>query len=156
LYERSGADGFSLRGWYAFDGAPLVDAETDTLIWAAESGIIYTKKLNTQYDKAAGTISIDPQDIAKARYRSTFGKNQGIESSAVIVGEYLYAGDNGGTFLIFPEEIPYAQTFFPDSGSGPDPLPGRLRRHRGRNCRQCSGCGNGRTEGPGGPGSGRE
>ena len=99
LYERSGADSFSLRGWYSFDGAPLVDAETDTLIWAVESGIIYTKKLNTQYDKAAGTISIDPEDVAKARYRSAFGRNQGIESSAVIVGEYLYAGDNGGTFM---------------------------------------------------------
>ncbi len=99
LYERSGADSFSLRGWYAFDGAPLVDAETDTLIWAAESGIIYTKKLNTQYDKAAGTISIDPQDVAMARYRSTFGRNQGFESSAIIVGEYLYVGDNGGTFM---------------------------------------------------------
>lgn len=99
LYERSGADGFSLRGWYAFDGAPLVDAETDTLIWAAESGIIYTKKLNTQYDKSAGTISIDPQDVAKARYRSVTSRNSGFESSAIIVGEYLYAGDNGGTFM---------------------------------------------------------
>ena len=49
LYERSGSDSFTKRSdWAAFDSSPLVDAETDTLIWPGESGILYTIKLNSQ------------------------------------------------------------------------------------------------------------
>lgn len=99
LFERTGADGFSLRGWYAFDGAPLVDAETDTLIWPGENGIIYTIKLNTQFDINAGTLTIDPEETVKVRYSTNTGKTVGFESSPIIVDSYLYAGDNGGMFF---------------------------------------------------------
>ncbi|MBQ8360049.1 MAG: hypothetical protein IJX37_09155 [Oscillospiraceae bacterium] len=41
LYEKSGNDAFSLRpDWTAFDSSPLVDRETDTLIWPGENGIL--------------------------------------------------------------------------------------------------------------------
>ena len=96
IYEQSGVDSFWHRRWGAFDGSPLVSAETDTLIWPCESGVIYTIKLNTVYDKAAGTISVNPQNIAKARYRTNTGKTLGFESSVVGVGGYLFAADNGG------------------------------------------------------------
>lgn len=99
LYERSGMDPDNQRWWYAFDGAPLVDAETDTLIWPGENGIIYTMKLSTQYDKAAGTIDVEPEIAAKAVYQVKSGNTIGFESSPIIVGNYLYVGDNGGAFF---------------------------------------------------------
>ena len=64
LYEHGADDTDALRtdnkNWSAYDSAPLVDAETDTLIWPGENGLIYVIKLNTQYDKEAGTISVSP------------------------------------------------------------------------------------------------
>lgn len=101
LWEQSGKDSFTNRGWYAFDSSPLVDAETDTLIWPGENGILYTFKLNTQYDKAAGTISVAPDNEVKARYSNKYsnaGRSRGFEGSAVVVEGYLYIGDNSGLF----------------------------------------------------------
>ena len=94
LYERSGNDAFSQRDWTAFDSSPLVDKETDTLIWPGENGILYTIKLNTVYDQSAGTITVAPEEIVKTRY-STDRSNKntywvGYEPSAVIVDRYLY------------------------------------------------------------------
>ena len=120
--ERSGADGFAFRGWYAFDGAPLVDAETDTLIWAAENGIIYTFDLNTEYDKAAGTISTKLEVVSKARYNTKLGRTLGFESSPIIVGSYLYAGDNSGMFFcvdINTMELVWAQEIRDDLNATP-------------------------------------
>lgn len=101
-------DEFSLRDWHAYDSAPLVDADTDTLIYPGENGIVYTMKLNTQYDEAAGTISVNPTQTVKLRYtgsRSTYPKSTtasdnkfwlGYESSASILGGYAYLGTNDG------------------------------------------------------------
>ena len=98
IYEQSGRDSFNPRsgGWCAFDSSPLVSGDTDTLIWPGESGILYTIKLNTNFDKAAGTISVSPENVVKARYSTGTGRTLGFESSAVAVGEYVYIGDNGG------------------------------------------------------------
>ncbi|MBR7122027.1 MAG: PQQ-binding-like beta-propeller repeat protein [Oscillospiraceae bacterium] len=99
IFEQDGKDSVTKRKWYAFDSAPLVDAETDTLIWPGENGVLYTVKLNTNYDKAAGTISIAPGEMIKASYSSSTGRSKGMESSAIIVDRYLYIGDNGGLFF---------------------------------------------------------
>ena len=99
IHERSGSDGFALRKtWFAFDSAPLVDAETDTLIWPGESGLLYTIKLNTTYDPVAGTIGVSPEETVKVRYDTSAGRTKGYECSCVAVGGYLYLGDNGGMF----------------------------------------------------------
>lgn len=101
LWEQSGKDSFTNRGWYAFDSSPLVDPETDTLIWPGENGILYTFRLNTQYDKEAGTISVAPDSEVKARYSNKYsnaGRSRGFEGSAVVVDSYLYVGDNSGMF----------------------------------------------------------
>ena len=127
LYERSGSDSFTLRSdWSAFDSSPLVDAETDTLIWPGESGILYTIKLNTQFDAAAGTISIEPEETVKCRYttsRSGSGKYWlGYEPSAVIVDRYLYISENGGMFFCIDldtMELVWAQDTKDDSNSTP-------------------------------------
>lgn len=99
IWEHSGKGDVNTRKWYAFDSAPLLDAETDTLIWPGENGVLYTIKLNTAYDKAAGTISVNPDPMIKNAYSSNTGRSKGAESSAIIVDRYCYFGDNGGFFF---------------------------------------------------------
>ena len=99
IYEQSGKDSTAKRRWYAFDSAPLVDAETDTLIWPGENGVLYTIKLNTNYDPAAGTLTVSPENTVKTRYTTNTGHKVGCESSAITVGSYLYFADNGGMFF---------------------------------------------------------
>jgi outer membrane protein assembly factor BamB len=126
LYERSGSDAFSQRDWTAFDSSPLVDKETDTLIWPGENGILYTIKLNTAYDKTAGTINVAPEELVKTRY-STGRSNKstywvGYEPSAVIVDRYLYISENGGMFFCIDLDtmsLVWAQDTRDDSNSTP-------------------------------------
>lgn len=125
LYQYGDADPFALRDWTAFDSSPLVDAETDTLIWPGESGVLYTIKLNTQYDKEAGTLSVDPDTPVKARYTSTYsesGRYLGYETSAVIVDHYMFLSENGGLFQCIDlntMELCWAQDTKDDSNSSP-------------------------------------
>lgn len=122
IYEQTGVDSFWHRRWGAFDGSPLVNGETDTLIWPGESGVIYTIKLNTVYDKVAGTISVNPKNIAKARYKTNTGRTMGFESSVVAVGEYLFAADNGGMAFCFNAntmKLIWAQNLRDDINSTP-------------------------------------
>ena len=109
LHEFGKNDPFAPRKWTGWDCAPLIDAKTDTLIECGENGLIYTMKLNTAYDEAAGTISIAPNDVVKLGYttdRSRRGIKMsptkywlGMESSSVIWKNYLYIADNGGNLL---------------------------------------------------------
>ncbi|MBQ4641225.1 MAG: PQQ-binding-like beta-propeller repeat protein [Oscillospiraceae bacterium] len=126
LMEKSGDDPFRQRDWVAFDSAPLVDAETDTLIWLGECGILYTMKLNTAFDKNAGTLTIAPYNPVKTRYstnRSTYSRYWlGYEASAVIVDRYLYISENGGMFFCIDlntMELIWAQDTRDDSNSTP-------------------------------------
>lgn len=96
LYERGHSESFNYRSWRGFDSSPLVDAETDTLVWPGENGLLYTIKLNTSYDKAAGTLSIKPDAPVMTRYKTSLGRTLGYEASAIIVDNYIYVGDNGG------------------------------------------------------------
>jgi len=99
MYEFGANDGFSLRGNLSFfDGSPLVDAETDRLIYPGESGILYIMRLNTSYDPEAGTLSIAPSDIVKWRYKG-LGRTafySGMEDSAVIWRGHIFMTTNDG------------------------------------------------------------
>lgn len=126
LSERSASDSFTLRSdWAAFDSSPLIDAETDTLIWPGESGILYTIKLNSQFDKQAGTIQIAPEETVKCRYDTSRSGSTywlGYEPSAVIVDRYLYISENGGMFFCIDldtMDIVWAQDTLDDSNSTP-------------------------------------
>lgn len=103
MYEYGHEKEFNIRSWRAFDASPLVDAETDTLIWPGENGLIYTIKLNTNYNKAAGTLSINPDKPVFNRYMTDLntdpGNDLGMENSPIIVENYLYVGDNRGTYF---------------------------------------------------------
>lgn len=99
LFEHSGYDSLTNRYWFGFDGAPLIDGETDTLIWGGESGLLYTIKLNTVYDRKAGTISVSPDPDVKSRYSHNYsrqGRYLGYEASVTGVENYLFVGDNAG------------------------------------------------------------
>lgn len=125
LYEYGHKETFSDRNWNAFDSSPLVDAETDTLIWPGENGILYTIKLNTEYDKEAGTISVNPDTPVKTHYSSTYskaGRYVGYESSVSVVDNYLYVSENGGLFYcvdLNTMDLVWAQDTKDDSNSSP-------------------------------------
>lgn len=125
LYEYGHNDTFAQRNWTAFDSSPLVDAQTDTLIWPGESGILYTIKLNTVFDTDTGTISVDPDTPVKTRYSSAYSENGrylGYESSVSIVDHYLYVSENGGMFYcvdLNTMELVWAQDTKDDSNSSP-------------------------------------
>ncbi len=100
LFETGNSDSFAPRGWSAWDSAPLVDAETDQLIYPGENGVLYLIDLNSSYDEAAGTISVDPE-VIKFSYRSSKADRfyYGMEDSAIAWRHYLFIADNGASFL---------------------------------------------------------
>ena len=90
----NGRDKYAYLGWGAFDGNPIIDAQNDTMILPGENGLIYVVKLNTNYDKENGTISINPQTT---RYKMAInGRAGGIENSIAIYKNLAYFANNNG------------------------------------------------------------
>ncbi len=97
-----GHDYFSDRDWQAYDSSPIIT--DDTLIYAGENGVIYTSRLNTQYDAETGTVTLNPERLVKYKYTGTgyTEKNMpgtkwlGVESSISGFRNYIFFADNGG------------------------------------------------------------
>lgn len=99
------------RRFHAYDSSALFDVETDTLIQPGENGMLYTIKLNTDFDKEAGTLTVDPDPPIKINYTSPLYKDVspattrarwwGIETSAAAWRNYLFVGENGGHLFAF-------------------------------------------------------
>lgn len=126
MYEFGDKDGFALRDWPMFDSSPLVDAETDQLIYPGENGILYIIHLNTKYDASTGELSIDPDNVVKWRYngvRTTrFEYWLGMESSAAILQGHIFMCDNGGNMMCLDLntlELVWVQDILDDSNSTP-------------------------------------
>ena len=126
IYQYGDHDEFAIRDWSAFDSSPLVDAGSDTLIWPGENGVLYTVKLNTEYDKEAGTISVNPDTPVKTRYTSYYSEEEdrylGYEGSASIVDHYWFDCENGGLFHcvdLNTMELVWAQDIKDDANSSP-------------------------------------
>ena len=130
LYETGNNEPLALRRdndwWCGYDSSPLVHGDTDTLIWPGENGLLYTTKLNTHYEKAAGTISIDPDAAVLTRYNTgRSGENKywyGYEASVSVVDNYLYVSENGGMFYcvdLNTMELVWAQDTADDSNVSP-------------------------------------
>lgn len=102
LARFGGHDYFSEREWQAYDSSPLI--VDDTLVYGGENGVLYTAKLNTTFDAAAGTVAIAPESLVKYSYTGTgYTKTDaagsrwyGIESSVSGFRNYVYFTDNGG------------------------------------------------------------
>lgn len=127
MYTFGNNDPFSLRGALSyFDSSPLIDADTDTLIYPGENGILYLIRLNTQYDQEAGTLSINPDHIVKWHYygnrTSVASYWLGMEDSAAVYGGYLFVTDNGGNLMCLnlnTLQLVWAQDTLDDSNSTP-------------------------------------
>lgn len=111
LYEfgKQGTDSFAKRNWYAYDSAPIVDAETDTLIYPGENGIVYTMRLNSVFNATLGSVSVDPSNVVKFRYDANNSYTEidvadsahkwlGYEGSCVAWNGFLYLSSNDGLF----------------------------------------------------------
>lgn len=100
LYEFAMNDPIAPRIWHAFDSSAIFHVESDSLICPGENGVLYTLKLNTQYDKQKGTLTIDPSEEVRVVYSAERASEDshvwGSECSASVWKNYLYLGDNGG------------------------------------------------------------
>ncbi len=100
LKEYNGSDSLAHRTWCAFDSSALVCAQTDTLIYPCENGLIYSIRLNSIYDKDNGTVSINPDEPIKLKVTTSRSNATnywyGFETSPVIYDKYMYIADNGG------------------------------------------------------------
>ena len=126
MYSFGNSDEFQLRSVDFFDSSALVDAETDTLIYPGENGLLYLMKLNTNYDEAAGTVSVNPSNIVKWRYWGTRTSDEsywlGMEDSADIYGGYMFIADNGGNLMCLDLntlKLVWVQDVLDDSNSTP-------------------------------------
>ena len=104
LYTFGYADNFAPRNWNAADGSPLVDADTDNLIYPSENGVVYIIKMNSVFDPGSGTMTIAPSDPVKWRFRGNRSQVNsmfwlGIESSPVVWRGHLIITDNGGHII---------------------------------------------------------
>lgn len=96
LHFINGMEPLSYREWAAFDGAPLINKDTDRMYLGGENGILYQVKLNTDYQQDKNTITIKPE-TTMYRYNINGNKRQGIESSVAAYRNLLYFADNGGS-----------------------------------------------------------
>lgn len=94
LFFLDGKDELEYRRHRLFDVACVVDAAHDTVIECGENGLVYSMELNTQYDPAAGTLSIDPQ-VTTYRYKADI-EEYGIENAPTAYRNYLWFCDNSG------------------------------------------------------------
>ena len=127
LYEYgTSKDSFAYRSFHAYDSAPLIDAATDTLIQPGENGILYTTKLNTEYDETTGELTVNPSEKVKWRYKTDRSSAEdfwwGMEDSCVMWKNYCYVADNGGDMMcidINTMEVVWAQDIKDDTNGSP-------------------------------------
>ncbi|MBE5924716.1 MAG: pyrrolo-quinoline quinone [Lachnospiraceae bacterium] len=127
LKEFGSVDPFAVRSTLSyFDSSALVDANTDTLIYPGENGVLYLIHLGTHYDEDAGTLTMDFDQTVKWKYKSkrtTVEKYwPGMETSAAIYEHYLYITDNGANLLCIDLDTltpVWVQDILDDSNSTP-------------------------------------
>lgn len=93
IFYLNGKDPFALRGWSAFDGAPLIEPGSDNLFQGGENGVVYSLPLNSKMDSIS--FSLKPE-VKKYRYQYNATQYQGIENSLVGYKNRLFFSDNNG------------------------------------------------------------
>lgn len=96
LHFINGKESLAFRDWGAFDGAPLINRNTDTMYLGGENGLLYQINLNTAYDQEKNTISIAPEKTMY-RYKVNGNERVGIEGSVAAYRNLLFFADNGGS-----------------------------------------------------------
>ena len=80
-----------------FNGAPVFDKTTGTMVVGGENGLLYTMEPNADFDYVVGTLKIKP---SVQKYAWLAGKqkakNTNIDGSVAMYGAYAYFGDAAG------------------------------------------------------------
>ena len=77
--------------------SPVVETGSDTVIFGADNGMLYTVNMNTAFDLNNAAISVNPETSAYAYRSSLKGAKQGIVSSIATYGDYAFFGDLAGS-----------------------------------------------------------
>ena len=77
--------------------SPIIEADSDTVIYGADNGLLYTLSMNTEFDLDNAQISVDPQSTAYGYATSLKNATQGISTSVATYGDYAYFGDKAGS-----------------------------------------------------------
>ena len=77
--------------------SPIVEIGSDTVIYGADNGMLYTVAMNTNFDLEKGEITVDPEETAYAYRTKLKNATQGIASSVAAYGDYAYFGDMAGS-----------------------------------------------------------
>ena len=98
MHMTDGRDKNALWSNGAFNGSALFDRQSDTMIIAGANGILYTLKLNTQFDFEKKEFSVSkPATTSYVSKTAKENKNQvGAENSVAVYGQYAYYGDRYG------------------------------------------------------------
>jgi outer membrane protein assembly factor BamB len=109
IYTFGHKDPDSYRSYQSYDSSPLFDVQRDTIIAPGENGLLYTIRLNTDFNREKGTLFVNPAEPVKFRYRTPEYKDSpknapasrwwGMEDSACIWRHYMYVADNGGKLM---------------------------------------------------------
>lgn len=81
----------------AVRSSALVEAGSDTLVYTADNGMLYTLDMNTEFDLANAQITVDPQATAYGYATKLKNAKQGISASVAAYGDYVYFGDMAGS-----------------------------------------------------------
>ncbi|MDO5379089.1 MAG: PQQ-binding-like beta-propeller repeat protein, partial [Clostridia bacterium] len=77
--------------------SPIVETDSDTLIYGADNGLLYTISMNTEFDLENGKITVNPQTAAYGYSTTLRNAQQGISASVATYGDYAYFGDMAGS-----------------------------------------------------------
>ncbi len=84
----------------AFDGTALFDRSSDTMILAGENGLLYTIKMNTQFDyqdPANMKLTVKPETMyLLSRYQKQRDASLSMEASVAMYKNYAFVADNQG------------------------------------------------------------
>ncbi len=81
----------------AFDSSAIFDHNSDTMIVAGENGLLYTVRLNQEFDVENVTLKITPEIVAYgANAKKQAATKTGVEGSVAMYGSYAYYADAYG------------------------------------------------------------
>ncbi len=92
-----GRDKQMQSNYSGFNGAPLFDSTTGTMIVGGENGLLYTMEPGGEFDHIIGTLSLKPS-YQKYKWSASGEKtkNTNIDGAVAMYGSYIYFADQTG------------------------------------------------------------
>ncbi len=80
----------------AVHGSPIIEPTSDTMIYGADNGLLYSVALGTsEFNPSKANLSIDPS-VTMAKINTANKKDMGIRGSVAMYGGYLYYANMAG------------------------------------------------------------